>query len=411
MCKGRSSVSLLFIIITACLSVPLAAYGQGGDGRTSVTTPTASRPKARPRRRTSAPKPAPAVPATGSLVIFVNERDSVVLVSRKDGAAVNRSAMSSGSRPMVFRGLEPGRYSVLVKKFGFTDQLRSVRIVPKRSRSVRVSLLPKMSVLNVRTNLPDAEIEIERVGKFRRPLQKFRIKPGKYRLNFRRRGYIPQSAAADLSLPGSEENISVVLQPLRVDTVLARAKEKINAGDPAAAGELTGDVLKLNDGHARANLLAGLAAFHKGELAASAQFRRAAERGEAVTLPVSVMADGGGYPRLTEADLTVGREGLTLRSAAGTAIDVRLANADITEFSRALDRNFVTYIVVGGRPAQRPRQRFVIYSRLAELDTNRAVVCRANTDGRTCSTDIDIIHKLISDWRENSRTASAKNRE
>ena len=359
-------------------------------------------------RRVAVPEPVP-VPApvvTGSLALLVNERGSQVQLARIDGETPAGSAYTPLiARPLVLRGLEPGTYRLLVRKYGYSDEVRNVTIVGGKRRVVRVNLLPKMSVISISSNVMDADIEIERVAKFNRPVKQLRIKPGVYRVNISRRGYVPQTTTVDLKLPGKVQDLKVVLQPLPVDSVLARANEKINSGELREAAALTNDLLKLNAAHSRANLLSGMTAFHKGDLASSGHLLKAAAKNEVVRLPVNILDSAGGTPKLVEAELLLNRDQIEFKTPGRVQFNFRVARPEISELGRGLDSSSMTFITIRGKGESYGRpldQRLVIYSRHAAVRPNREIFCQFASGGRSCSTDIDIIHKLLTDWRNTS---------
>lgn len=415
-----------FVLLASVLSVvvvPSQANAQGGDGRSATAASRSAHSASRPRRRSRpplarriaipAPVPSAAPVATGSLVLIVNERGSQVQLSRIDGDTPAGSAYTPlNARPLVLRGLEPGAYKLLVKKYGYSDEIRNVSVASGKRRAVRVNLLPKLSVLSITSNVNDADIEIERVAKFNRPVRQLRIKPGVYRVNIRRRGFIPQTTTVDLKLPGKIQDLKIVLQPLPVDSVLARANEKINSGELREAADLTNDLLKLNAAHSRANLLSGMTGFNRGDLASSGHFLKAAAKNEVVRLPVSILDSAGGSPRLAEAELLINRDQIEFKTQGRVQFNFRVAREEISELSRGLDSSSMTFITIRGKGESYGRpldQRLTIYSRHAAVRPNREIFCQFASGGRSCSSDIDIIHKLISDWRNAFRGDTAEN--
>jgi hypothetical protein len=340
---------------------------------------------------------------TGSLAVVVNEGGSEVLLSRADRSASSDLIFASpNASSLISRILPAGSYNLLVKKPGYFDEARNVLVIAGKRRKVVISLRPKMALLNVSTNVADAEIEIENVGKFTHPLRKYRIKPGSYRINIQRRGFIPQTITADLRIPAREQNITVVLEPVRIDSVLAQAYEKINGGDYRGAAELTNDVLRLNPAHAKANLLFGLSGFYRGDVSSATYFLRAIRNGESVKFTVKILDEIGGF-KLTEAELSLNRDYISFRTSGRVDLNFRIAKADVSELQRAFDRAFMNYIVLKGKGDTYGRpieQRMTLYSGIAALRPNlKEAYCQAPAAGRSCSSDIDIIYKLISNWR------------
>lgn len=420
----KNSAFSLLSLGTLLLIFPGSLFAQGGGGRSETTEKFSTvskdhrrkgekRPATKaPRKMTLAP-PAVAAIEKGSLNILVNEGVSQVQISRADGLSPNDLILTSPHAPsLIVRTLPVGDYYLLIKKPGFFDETRNVTIAAGKRRTVRVSLRPKMSYLTVATNIADAQIEVDSVGKFDRPLRKYQIKPDVYRIKASRRGFIPQTVTADLKIPGSERDINIVLKPVRIDSMLAEAFREINGGDYIVAAELANDVLKLNPEHARANLLFGLARYHTGDLSAASYFFRAIKNGEMVKLPVRLLEETDG-PKMINAELELDRDYLRFRTSSGPVdLNFRVTRQEISELQRLMGPAGIGYIVLQGKGdtyGKRIDQRLTFYSDLTALSTQASEPhCQAATKGRSCGTDIDIIYGLMSDWQSwhESNTAS-----
>jgi hypothetical protein len=357
----------------------------------------------------------PSVPLTspvdGSLAILVNEGGSEVHISSGEGGTVSDSIFTSQNAPsLIARTLSPGNYSLLVKKPGFFDEARNVTIASGKRRKVIISLRPKMALLTIVANVADAQIDIENVGRFNRPLRKYRIKPGSYRVNVQRRGFIPQTATVDLKIPGQEQNLTVLLQPLRIDSMLTQASDKINEGDYNGAADLTNDVLRLNAAHAKANFLFGLVGFYRGDPSSVTYFLKAIRNGETVKLPVRFLDEVGGT-RLVEAELGLNRDRFSFRTSGRVEPNLIISWPAISELARLIDPTSMAYIALKGKGdsyGHPIEERLVLYSSVAALRPNlKEAYCRAPVAARSCSTDIDILYKLISNWRASIQKETA----
>ncbi len=405
--SGILAIHILFLL-------PGYIFAQGGSGRsaTAVKRPAVFGEGQRKRTRSSIAKnlrgPSPIVPTIipveiGRLALMVNQGGSQMFLSRT-GSLEKPELISvpSNVSTLILRSLPVGSYNLLVKKNGFFDETRAFDITKGKRRRVEINLKPMMAILTVAANVADAQISIENVGKFTRPLRKFFVKPGVYRINVQRRGYLSQTFTLDLKNPGQEQVTNVVLQPLRINSVIALASESIKSGNYTTAAELTNDILLLNPLHAKANLLYGLIEFDRGEISASSYFLKAIRKGETAILPVKILEDSGGQ-KLIEAELLLDREGISLRSSTRFDLNYRIAMLDISELRLGGDPALMPYIVLDGKSDfhGRPIQpRLKIYSHGASLPTgSQEASCTVTLAGRSCSTDIDIIFKLTSDWR------------
>jgi hypothetical protein len=227
--------------------------------------------------------------------------------------AIRILEFTTSNAPSAFaRTLPVGNYKLLVKKPGYFDDTRVVDILPDRRRKIIVNMRPQMALLTVNTNLKDSEIEIGSVGKFTGSIKRYFVKPGSYSISVARRGYVTQTATVDLRTAGREQNLSIVLQPLRIDSILAFASEKLRAGELDGAATLTNDVLLLNAAHAEANLLYGKILLQLGDPAATTFFLKAIRKGETLTLPVKILESASGQ-KLVGVELRLDRRGFSIR--------------------------------------------------------------------------------------------------
>jgi hypothetical protein len=401
------------------LFLTIAATAQGSDGRSqSALRPSPSnefvkRSKLRAARtiyrRVESP-PKRVVPKIARLAVVVNESSSNVYLSDSGSMPAEPIAVTSRQQSLVVRIVDPGRYTLLVKKLGFFDEVRSIDLRPGAKRKVVVSLRPQMALLTLRSNLADAEMDIENVATFTKPLKKYFLKPGRYRITLKRRGFESQTVTADLKTAGKEQNIYVVLKPLRIDSMLAQANERLIRGDSVGAAELVKDVLLLNSSHAKANLLYGMIELRRGLQTSGAYFLKAIKGGETVSIPVKTLLGA----ELVDVELAVNRDAIVFRSASRLDLNFQITRPKLGELRRLIDGNFMTYIAVKGESDFYGRgihPDVKIFSGASEMNQNsKQVSCRWITSGRSCSTDIDILFNVISEWRD-LRTVSAKGAE
>jgi hypothetical protein len=365
------------------------AFGQGGDGRTESFVLT---PRTRIKIRTAKayfqrdiPKPKHVDPPPGKLVIVVNEAASSVYLTRTDDfSAGSIPVVRTNSSAAITQILDAGSYSLRVKKEGFFDETRNIELSPGERRKVSVSLRPQMALLTLKTNLADAEIEVERAGTFTKPLKRFMLLPGKYRINLKRRGYVSQTITADLMLAGKEQNYYVVLEPLRIDSMLWTANKEIESGDLAPAADLVRDVLQLNPNHAKANFLFGLIDMHHGNAEASQYFTKAIDAGGKIELPMKVMFGG----KAVDVDVTVDRDAISFANDAQLELNIRIARSDLEDVQQ-INENSEPRILIKGKSD--------FYGKPIQPELKLGFTkCSASEH---CSTELDVLHKFIVDWR------------
>jgi hypothetical protein len=404
------------VLVSLVSSVAIIAAAQGGDGRSESARRLSaandfvkrSKPPASRNiyRRVETP-PKPAIPKTARLAIVVNEGASRVYLTNAGLTAAEPIAETSRPQSLIVRPVDPGRYTLVVKKPGFFDEVRSIDLGPGAKRKVVISLRPQMALLTLKANLADAEIDIENVGKFTKPLKKYFLKPGKYRITLKRRGFEPQTVTADLKTAGKEQNIYVVLKPIRIDSMLAQATQRFENGDIAGASELVKDVLLMNSAHAKANLLYGMIELRRGSQSSSTYFLKAIRGGETVSIPVRTLFGN----QLADIQIALNRDAIIFQSRSHLDLNFRITRPKLADLRRLIDGNFMSYIAVKGESDFYGRgihPDIMIFSGASEIDQNsKHVFCRGLTAGRSCSEDIDILFNIISEWRD-LRTASAK---
>lgn len=288
----------LAIIAGIIAGFAVTGFGQGGGGRSesvrvpatvSVDRPDRSSKRAfRPIRNTA---PKIILPATGRVAIRVNEGDSQLQILR-EGAPIETIRLPKRSTSLIVRTLEVGSYTIAAKKPGFHDEQLAVEIEQGEGRRVSIDLRPKMAILSVASNIADAKISIDGLGDFERPIEKALVKPGMYRIKVSRHGYVSTEHTVDLKTAGREERLNLILEPLRVDTVLDLAFDHIKNRRFEEAESLSNDVLESNPQHARANLALGLVHLNRAETdKAVDRILQAIGNGETFSLPVTVRVE------------------------------------------------------------------------------------------------------------------------
>lgn len=377
--------------VLAMVAVP--AFAQGGGGRSdSVRVSTANERTPRTSKRTfrtnrgSTPKVP--VPETGRVTIRVNEGSSLVQIFR-DGTPIETIELPERSTSLIIRKLDVGSYTIAAKKPGFHDEARDIEVEKNESRRVSIDLRPKMAVLSVASNVADANISIDKLGDFQRPVEKALVKPGRYRIKVSRRGYVSRTIDVDLKTAGSEENLNIILEPLRIDAVLNLAFEYIEKEKLDEAEALAADVLELNPQHARANLAIGMVAFNRPDTdRAVDRILLAISNGEAFSVPVTVRIDEAEYTAVFRLD----KHALAFESADRPGLNFAIAREDL--HTAETDGNTLT---IAGRSSFHGRKiepRLQIYSPLNPAG------CKTPSTRRTCTSDVHLLRTLIAEWRK-----------
>ena len=415
MCEGHSTVTALRklglgLVLTAALS--FAAVAQGGDGRSdSVRLPSATDDSTRspgksPKRtlraaRYSAPKVQ--LPGTGRVSIHVNGGGSQLLLFR-EGIANTEEAIAVPDRAssLIVRTLEVGSYTIAVKKPGFYDEFRTIEIDKGGRRRVEINLRPKMAMLSVASNLPDAKIKIDKLGEFDRPVVKELVNPGNYRVYVSRRGFASRQLDVRLKTAGSAETLNIILEPIRIDSVLDAAQRNIDAKKYAEAEELLLDVLALNADHGRANLLFGLLDLDRGKTVTSTEhLLKGVRGGETLTLPVRVQANAL-EETVIAVEFIVDRNAFRIKSTKTPGLNFTIAKGDV-QVSQAFNSDGRSpFVMIWGKSTFHGREiepQLRVFSPFSSGNAS-AMECQVTATGRSCRSDIDILRGLITAWRQ-----------
>jgi hypothetical protein len=393
MCEGSSKgITANFATVLCAAAFALATgigvSGQGSDGRTesfdsSSRTRTRNRISKTYQRDVQRPKHID--PPPGKLIIAVSEPASSVYLTRTDDLSSGQfPVLTTNSSAAITQILDAGSYDLRIKKEGFFDETRTIDLAPGGRRKINVSMKPQMALLTLQTNLTDAEIEIERAGTFTKPLKRYMLLPGKYRVNVKRRGYASQTVTADLSIAGKEQSIYVVLEPLRIESVLWTANKAIEKGDLATATGLVKDVLLLNPSHAKANFLFGLIELRRGNSDASSYFLKAIDAGGNVELSLKVRFGG----KMVDVDVNIDRDAISFANDKQLELNFRIQRSDLEDVQQVNEVD-APHILIKGKSD--------FYGKLIRPELT--LYATANMAGG----EIDNLFKFISDYRSRSK--------
>jgi hypothetical protein len=372
----------------------VSIFAQGGGGRSdsvrtaSPSSDRSSRPVKRPLRTNRISTPKVPLPETGRVTIRVNEGSSRVKIHR-DGTLVETIDLPERSTSLIIRKLDAGSYTVTAAKPGFHDETRDIEVERNETRRVSIDLRPRMAVLSIASNVPDAKISIDGLGEFERPVEKALVKPGIYKIRVSRRGYLSRTLNVDLKMSGSEENLNVILEPLRIDAVLDQSFEYIANEKLDDAEALVGDVLALNPEHARANLALGMMALNRPDTdRAVDRILLSLSNGETFVLPVSIKIDDISAQAVFKLD----KHAISFEIAERPWLNFSIAREDLTN----AETDGAALTIAGrssfhGRPTE---PRLQVTSPLAKTD------CKTRTTRRTCSSDVHLLSTLLGEWRK-----------
>ena len=401
--RKLSRLSLIFASVLGAVGVNIAQDGTGrSDSVVRTSAPTARASKRRVIHRDS-PRPAPAPTKRvelGKLALTVNEGGSRVGIVRLDApGTADVIPVPPLASSLIVRTLAAGNYRISVTKPGYTEEAREVQIEDGKHHRVAVYLKPKMAFLTIGASVQDARIEIEKVGAYDTPVNRLVLKPGRYRVSVSRRGYVPQIVSVDLKAAGREETLQVVLKPFRVDQLLEDASERLAKGNYAAARELAGDVLLLNASHARANLVYGMVEQRRGGPGATPYFLRAIRNGEPYRVLVKVQDPRDS--RLLDAELSVERDRLSIKSPGRVDLDLTIARGNVTALN-LFPNPAPGFIVVAGKTdfhgrTVQPNLRIHPHDIVADTAARTTRCATAN-----CTREFAELARLLRAWKSDT---------
>lgn len=397
--EGRHKLSRVSLIFVSTLLFAGGAAAQDGTGRSD----TVERPAYTRRKAPSATPRSSAASARirrielGKLALTINEGGSSIRITRLDSPdSGDIIPVASNSSSLIMRTLAAGSYRIAVSKAGYAEETRDVEIADGKQQRVSIVLKPNMAFLTIAASIPDAKVEIENVGVYKASANKLMLKPGRYRVNVSRRGYVPQTVSVDLGTPGREENLRVLLKPQRIDEVLDDANENIARGEYQIAADLARDILNLNPAHARANLVLGMVELRRGGADAASYFVRAVRGGETFRIPVKIQE--AKRTDLLDAELLVSRDGVSIKSPARIDLDFTISRDAITEL-KLFPLPDSGYVVLAGKSTFHGRS-LSPYVRIYTHD-----VVAGSSPGTTkcvtgnCARETAEIARLLHDWR------------
>ena len=152
----------------------LAACGGGSDADAPPEDPAPAEepsPAREPEPARTAPRPAPATPTTGSLQIDGTPDARVLL----DGRLL-------GTVPGIWEDLDVGEYPIRVEKDGFHPFETTINIRGGRSRSLAAELTERLGSIVVDSDVPGANVFVDRNFKGNTPVTIAELRPGEYNL-------------------------------------------------------------------------------------------------------------------------------------------------------------------------------------------------------------------------------------
>lgn len=204
--ESRSRAGLLVLVLV------VAALALAGVGYWSFTreAPAPAKPPTRPTSpATPTPKPTtPALEGTGVVAVTAGVDGATVLVDgRRIGTVPQQVDLGAGS------------HDVRVEKEGFQAFELEVHVVPGRTLEIEARLKTLPPRLSVGTDVPGAQVFLDRRFVGKAPLVISDVAPGKHRLNVSAEGY--EGYAEDITVGPGNNRVQVRFKEVRLDESLA----------------------------------------------------------------------------------------------------------------------------------------------------------------------------------------------
>jgi hypothetical protein len=402
--------ALTFFLISAAAGTAFAQGGSGGGKSEPSPSVRRSMPRrySRPIARRVPRVYIPPAPRVGSLVVSVNEPGSEIVISDANGIVVNRKAGDvANDSPAIRVGALPlGSYRIVVRKPGFFDERRTVKVLGGRATTSSISMRPSAAYLTVIVpNVRDATLTLGSAD-FVGALRRHPVQPGTYKLTVKRNGYIPESRNVRIGARGNEYTEIVSLKLMSIYSLMEQAEDEIDKGNYTRAAELAGQAVDTDPERGRANLLLGLSKVFAGDAAGAAYLVKAIRSGSTARIPVRLLAGRGEKKVLFKAVVSVDRDELTVRSTARG--DLALTNLKRRSVDAALESpgtepKFISITSTDAKtkPGVEP---LTLYSSRSAVRANRTeVFCPGHLAEGTCDNATTALYALLSEWSKGDR--------
>lgn len=279
---GAPATVCAALVLILAMGHVASAVGQGSGH--DLPTPTAPKKKtAALPRKPRAPRKGPSSPALGRIVVSTQPPQCNIFV---DGELAGTSD-DLGS--LVVEGLAAGPHEVEVEKGDHYDRRsESVQLRPGEERALTLALTSRFGTLDVRANVPDAQIDVGQWGTFTGGVSGLELSPGEYHVTVSKPGY--RTATLDVEIRvGETARLVANIEPMRPKELVLAAEDAFNAGRYPEAIELCQSVLRDSPDKTNAHLVLGASLFRSGDPKGSVDSLVAAIRGgEQIAFPAQL---------------------------------------------------------------------------------------------------------------------------
>lgn len=360
-------------------------------------------PKSAPRGG-GKPIKGPAKSVPGTLTIAVNEPEcEVFLLDAAGNNALEVDSQVTGTEraALVIDDIKGGSYTLVVRKPGFAEHRQRLAIAAGKANVVNIDLRAITAFLTISGSIDGAVIEIEGVGSYKGALTRFQLHPGKYNITIQKRGYLTEKHVVELGYMGQEITIIPNLRLVPIAEIIAEAQNALERNDNERAVELSKDVLEIEPGNGKANLILGKAYFQLETRDGSRYLIAALRSGQTVSLPVRIYNKDKRL-QLPDGEIMLDRNILYVRSSGRNDLNFTISKQNISKPAIKLDDKQIPFLYfegtgdVNGKKADRVIRLYSPHT-LVTAD-GRGTFC-SRKGASNCGFETESLYDLIVQWQ------------
>jgi tetratricopeptide (TPR) repeat protein len=254
---------------------------------------------------------------TGSLTINSSMPDCKVLVNGQPRGTTDSNGV------LILPPLKAGEYKILLRRQNYEDLAHTVQVTVGLESSESFAMTPLKGSLTVVTSIAGATVRVLDVD-YPEAVTNLSILPGNYEVRVSKPGYKTVTRAVTI-MPGQPFSLSVILEVMRVEEMLAQGMESLKQGNYSKAISIAREILASKPDEPKAHWLLGVGYFYSENYeAAVASLYKAISLGESVSIPVKhyhKIAGGFGGLYLCSGFLTLRKSTFEFHSSNKTGED------------------------------------------------------------------------------------------
>jgi hypothetical protein len=388
--------------------------------KTKKRTPKKARSKPKKQVRTRRSKSSArkgtkrSEPTTAKLNIKINEPNSKVFISNKNGDLLddNFELSPSDGSPLVLSNLRSGKYTIIIRKDGFVEEKRDFDIKIGKPNIIAINLRPSVSYLSIVSNVEKTKIELKNLENYEtqqftslsKKVDRIQLPTGNYTITIAKEGYISQIQTLKIDRTGQEKQLIIMLKPVSIDKYLEEAERELNNRFYEKTIENSKMALKIEANNPKANLLLGLASYHKGVPGGGRYLLKALELGEEINIPISIFQKEKGKYQLISGNLIVNKNSLEFRNSYDPKLNFTIYRNQIRKLVNSFDKQsiaFVKFEANGLFNGKKKNKKITLYSNGSVVAATRDKIFCSNCSQTVCGCDsaIGSVYTLLFGWQ------------